>query len=117
MRAVLVVVDSSIKKLDHNLKACNINDIVVGAVTLAEIEGVSSTMLKHNEFDTIVLHSKELELEETEFGKALTKPNGKLDLGLIGVAINTVTEHFLIEEVVEKSKGLDIMKFLDEVTE
>lgn len=98
MKSILVVIDSSAKGLEHNLKDCNVNDITLGVVTLADIEGLNATMLKNHEFEMVVLHSKELELEETDFGKAITKENGKFDIGLVSKALDKTAEHFLVTD-------------------
>ena len=96
MKSVLVVIDSSIKELEHNLRECTVDDITIGAVTLAEIEGLHATMLKSDSFEVIVLHSKTVELEATNFGKAITKENGHFDLGLVGRAVKTATDYFVV---------------------
>lgn len=96
MKAVLVVVDSSVKVLEHNLKVCNVNDITYAVATLADIEGLSATMLKSHEFDVAILHSKELELEETEFGKMITNKKGTFDLSLAKDAAEKATEYFTV---------------------
>lgn len=96
-KSVLVVIDSSVKGLEHNFRECKADNIHSTIMEKVNAINLGVTTLVTEDTDIVLVHCKGLELENTMFGIKLARKDGSFDLSNLSQALEVSTEYFVVK--------------------